>query len=158
MQLINDDGLSFKNYQKAQVIGLDRWWSLSRPGAFPRKPAKGILQYQLGDDLSRLWATCESIDWNGTRKSDAAEEKEFNRCKRIERCTKIGTWEAIQLLLERKSTDIQLQNDQIHGTISKWERYVPGESSWYQPTSSWRERIIPQAFIKRWLYDSRCLD
>ena len=167
MQLINDDGLSFKEtIQNAQVVGkTDDMKQVVQN--LPGSPAikKGILQsIKLVDELVKVMGSDpESIVIEIARENQTTNKGKRNsqqRYKRIEESIKNLTPGLDSNILKEYPTDnIQLQNDRLFlYYLQNGKDMYTGNPLDINNLSSYDiDHIIPQAFIKDDSIDNRVL-
>lgn len=167
MQLINDDGLSFKEIiQKAQVVGkTDDVKQVVQE--LPGSPAikKGILQsIKIVDELVKVMGHApESIVIEMARENQTTARGKKNsqqRYKRIEDALKNLAPELDSNILKEHPTDnIQLQNDRLFlYYLQNGRDMYTGKSLDINQLSSYDiDHIVPQAFIKDDSLDNRVL-
>ena len=167
MQLINYDGLSFKDIiQKAQVIGkTNDVKQVVRE--LPGSPAikKGILQsIKLVDELVKVMGHApESIVIEMARENQTTARGKKNsqqRYKRIEEALKnLATGLDSNILKEYPTDNIQLQNDRLFlYYLQNGKDMYTGEPLDINQLSSYDiDHIVPQAFIKDDSLDNRVL-
>ena len=167
MQLINDDGLSFKEIiQKAQVVGkTDDVKQVVQE--LPGSPAikKGILQsIKIVDELVKVMGhTPESIVIEMARENQTTARGKKNsqqRYKRIEDALKnLAPGLDSTILKENPTDNIQLQNDRLFlYYLQNGKDMYTGEALDINQLSSYDiDHIIPQAFIKDDSLDNRVL-
>lgn len=167
MQLINDDGLSFKEIiQKAQVVGkTDDVKQVVQE--LPGSPAikKGILQsIKIVDELVKVMGHApESIVIEMARENQTTARGKKNsqqRYKRIEDALKnLAPGLDSNILKEHPTDNIQLQNDRLFlYYLQNGRDMYTGESLDINQLSSYDiDHIIPQAFIKDDSLDNRVL-
>ena len=167
MQLINDDGLSFKEIiQKAQVVRkTDNVKQVVQE--LPGSPAikKGILQsIKIVDELVKVMGhTPESIVIEMARENQTTAKGKKNsrqRYKRIEDSLKIlASGLNSKILKEHPTDNIQLQNDRLFlYYLQNGKDMYTGEALDINKLSSYDiDHIIPQAFIKDDSLDNRVL-
>ena len=167
MQLINDDGLSFKEIiQKAQVFGkTDDVKQVVQE--LPGSPAikKGILQsIKIVDELVKVMGHApESIVIEMARENQTTARGKKNsqqRYKRIEDSLKILASGLDSNILKENPTDnIKLQNDRLFlYYLQNGKDMYTGEALDINQLSSYDiDHIIPQAFIKDDSLDNRVL-
>ena len=167
MQLINDDGLSFKEIiQKAQVFGkTDDVKQVVQE--LPGSPAikKGILQsIKIVDELVKVMGHApESIVIEMARENQTTARGKKNsqqRYKRIEDSLKILASGLDSNILKENPTDnIKLQNDRLFlYYLQNGKDMYTGEALDINQLSSYDiDHIIPQAFIKNDSLDNRVL-
>ena len=167
MQLINDDGLSFKEIiQKAQVVGkTDDVKQVVQE--LPGSPAikKGILQsIKIVDELVKVTGhTPESIVIEMARENQTTARGKKNsqqRYKRIEDALKnLAPGLDSTILKENPTDNIQLQNDRLFlYYLQNGKDMYTGEALDINQLSSYDiDHIIPQAFIKDDSLDNRVL-
>ena len=167
MQLINDDGLSFKDIiQKAQVVGKtnDVKQVVQK---LPGSPAikKGILQsIKIVDELIKVMGhTPESIVIEMARENQTTARGKKNsqqRYKRIEDALKnLAPGLDSNILKEHPTDNIQLQNDRLFlYYLQNGKDMYTGEPLDINQLSSYDiDHIVPQAFIKDDSLDNRVL-
>ena len=167
MQLINDDGLSFKEIiQKAQVVGkTDDVKQVVQE--LPGSPAikKGILQsIKIVDELVKIMGHApESIVIEMARENQTTARGKKNsqqRYKRIEDALKnLAPGLDSNILKEHPTDNIQLQNDRLFlYYLQNGKDMYTGEPLDINQLSSYDiDHIIPQAFIKDDSLDNRVL-
>ena len=167
MQLINDDGLSFKEIiQKAQVFGkTDDVIQVVQE--LPGSPAikKGILQsIKIVDELVKVMGHApESIVIEMARENQTTARGKKNsqqRYKRIEDSLKIlASGLDSNILKEHLTDNIKLQNDRLFlYYLQNGKDMYTGEALDINQLSSYDiDHIIPQAFIKDDSLDNRVL-
>ena len=167
MQLINDDGLSFKEIiQKAQVVGkTDDVKQVVQE--LPGSPAikKGILQsIKIVDELVKVMGhKPESIVIEMARENQTTARGKKNsqqRYKRIEDALKnLAPGLDSNILKENPTDNIQLQNDRLFlYYLQNGKDMYTGEALDINQLSSYDiDHIIPQAFIKDDSLDNRVL-
>lgn len=167
MQLVNDDGLSFKEIiQKAQVVGkTDDVKQVVQE--LPGSPAikKGILQsIKIVDELVKVMGHApESIVIEMARENQTTARGKKNsqqRYKRIEDALKNLAPELDSNILKEHPTDnIQLQNDRLFlYYLQNGRDMYTGKSLDINQLSSYDiDHIVPQAFIKDDSLDNRVL-
>ena len=167
MQLINDDGLSFKDIiQKAQVLGkTNDVKQVVRE--LPGSPAikKGILQsIKLVDELVKVMGHApESIVIEMARENQTTARGKKNsqqRYKRIEDALKnLAPGLDSNILKEHPTDNIQLQNDRLFlYYLQNGKDMYTGEPLNINQLSSYDiDHIVPQAFIKDDSLDNRVL-
>ena len=167
MQLINDDGLSFKDViQKAQVVGKTNDVK-QVVQELPGSPAikKGILQsIKIVDELIKVMGhTPESIVIEMARENQTTARGKKNsqqRYKRIEDALKnLAPGLDSNILKEHPTDNIQLQNDRLFlYYLQNGKDMYTGEPLDINQLSSYDiDHIIPQAFIKDDSLDNRVL-
>ncbi|UNV67668.1 type II CRISPR RNA-guided endonuclease Cas9 [Streptococcus oralis] len=167
MQLIHDDGLSFKEIiQKAQVIGKTNDVK-QVVQELPGSPAikKGILQsIKIVDELVKVMGHApESIVIEMARENQTTARGKKNsqqRYKRIEDSLKILASGLDSNILKENPTDNnQLQNDRLFlYYLQNGKDMYTGEALDINQLSSYDiDHIIPQAFIKDDSLDNRVL-
>ena len=167
MQLINDDGLSFKEIiQKAQVIGkTDDVKQVVQELAGSPAIKKGILQsIKIVDELVKVMGHApESIVIEMARENQTTGRGKKNsqqRYKRIEDSLKILASGLDSNILKENPTDNnQLQNDRLFlYYLQNGKDMYTGEALDINQLSSYDiDHIIPQAFIKDDSLDNRVL-
>ena len=167
MQLINDDGLSFKDIiQKAQVVG--RTNDVKQiVHELPGSPAikKGILQsIKLVDELVKVMGhSPESIVIEMARENQTTARGKKNsqqRYKRIEDALKnLAPGLDSNILKEHPTDNIQLQNDRLFlYYLQNGKDMYTGEPLDINQLSNYDiDHIVPQAFIKDDSLDNRVL-
>ena len=167
MQLINDDGLSFKEIiQKAQVVGkTDDVKQVVQE--LPGSPAikKGILQsIKIVDELVKVMGhTPESIVIEMARENQTTARGKKNsqqRYKRIEDALKnLAPGLDSNILKEHPTDNIQLQNDRLflYYLQNGRDMYTGKPLDINQLSSYDIDHIVPQAFIKDDSLDNRVL-
>ena len=167
MQLINDDGLSFKEIiQKAQVVG--RTYDVKQVvQELPGSPAikKGILQsVKLVDELVKVMGHApESIVIEMARENQTTAKGKKNsqqRYKRIEDAIKnLAPGLDSTILKEHPTDNIQLQNDRLflYYLQNGRDMYTGKPLEINQLSNYDIDHIIPQAFIKDDSLDNRVL-
>jgi len=167
MQLINDDGLSFKEIiQKAQVVGkTDDVKQVVQE--LPGSPAikKGILQsVKLVDELVKVMGHApESIVIEMARENQTTAKGKKNsqqRYKRIEDAIKnLAPGLDSTILKEHPTDNIQLQNDRLflYYLQNGRDMYTGKPLEINQLSNYDIDHIIPQAFIKDDSLDNRVL-
>ena len=167
MQLINDDGLSFKEIiQKAQVVGKTNDVK-QVVQELPGSPAikKGILQsIKIVDELVKVMGhEPESIVIEMARENQTTAKGKKNsqqRYKRIEDALKnLAPGLDSTILKEHPTDNIQLQNDRLFlYYLQNGKDMYTGEALDINQLSSYDiDHIIPQAFIKDDSLDNRVL-
>lgn len=167
MQLINDDGLSFKDIiQKAQVVGKTNDVK-QVVQELPGSPAikKGILQsIKIVDELIKVMGhTPESIVIEMARENQTTARGKKNsqqRYKRIEDALKnLAPGLDSNILKEHPTDNIQLQNDRLFlYYLQNGKDMYTGEPLDINQLSSYDiDHIVPQAFIKDDSLDNRVL-
>lgn len=167
MQLINDDGLSFKEMtQKAQVIGkTDDVKQVVQELAGSPAIKKGILQsIKIVDELVKVMGHApESIVIEMARENQTTARGKKNsqqRYKRIEDALKnLASGLDSNILKENPTDNIQLQNDRLFlYYLQNGKDMYTGEALDINQLSSYDiDHIIPQAFIKDDSLDNRVL-
>ncbi|MFS9162320.1 type II CRISPR RNA-guided endonuclease Cas9 [Streptococcus oralis] len=167
MQLINDDGLSFKEIiQKAQVVGkTDDVKQVVQE--FPGSPAikKGIWQsIKIVDELVKVMGHApESIVIEMARENQTTARGKKNsqqRYKRIEDALKnLAPGLDSNILKEHPTDNIQLQNDRLflYYLQNGRDMYTGKPLDINQLSSYDIDHIVPQAFIKDDSLDNRVL-
>ncbi len=167
MQLINDDGLSFKDdIQKAQVVGkTDDVKQVVKE--LPGSPAikKGILQsIKIVDELVKVMGYApESIVIEMARENQTTAKGKKNsqqRYKRIEDSLKnLASGLDSNILKENPTDNVQLQNDRLFlYYLQNGKDMYTGEALDINQLSNYDiDHIIPQAFIKDDSIDNRVL-
>ena len=167
MQLIHDDGLSFKEIiQKAQVFGKTNDVK-QVVHELPGSPAikKGILQsIKIVDELVKVMGHApESIVIEMARENQTTARGKKNsqqRYKRIEDSLKnLASGLDSNILKENPTDNIQLQNDRLFlYYLQNGKDMYTGEALNINQLSSYDiDHIIPQAFIKDDSLDNRVL-
>jgi len=167
MQLINDDGLSFKEIiQKAQVIGNTNDVK-QVVQELPGSPAikKGILQsIKIVDELVKVMGHApESIVIEMARENQTTARGKKNsqqRYKRIEDSLKnLASGLDSNILKENPTDNVQLQNDRLFlYYLQNGKDMYTGKALDINQLSSYDiDHIIPQAFIKDDSLDNRVL-
>lgn len=167
MQLINDDGLSFKEIiQKAQVVGKTNDVK-QVVQELPGSPAikKGILQsIKIVDELVKVMGHApESIVIEMARENQTTARGKKNsqqRYKRIEDALKnLAPGLDSNILKEHPTDNNQLQNDRLFlYYLQNGKDMYTGEALDINQLSSYDiDHIIPQAFIKDDSLDNRVL-
>lgn len=167
MQLINDDGLSFKDIiQKAQVVGKTNDVK-QVVQELPGSPAikKGILQsIKIVDELIKVMGhTPESIVIEMARENQTTARGKKNsqqRYKHIEDALKnLAPGLDSNILKEHPTDNIQLQNDRLFlYYLQNGKDMYTGEPLDINQLSSYDiDHIVPQAFIKDDSLDNRVL-
>ena len=167
MQLINDDGLSFKEIiQESQVVGkTDDVKQVVQE--LPGSPAikKGILQsIKLVDELVKVMGHApESIVIEMARENQTTARGKKNsqqRYKRIEDALKnLASGLDSNILKEHPTNNIQLQNDRLflYYLQNGRDMYTGKPLDINQLSSYDIDHIVPQAFIKDDSLDNRVL-
>ena len=167
MQLINDDGLSFKEIiQESQVVGkTDDVKQVVQE--LPGSPAikKGILQsIKIVDELVKVMGHApESIVIEMARENQTTDRGKKNsqqRYKRIEDSLKnLSPGLDSNILKENPTDNIQLQNDRLflYYLQNGKDMYTGNPLDINQLSSYDIDHIIPQAFIKDDSLDNRVL-
>ena len=167
MQLINDDGLSFKEIiQESQVVGkTDDVKQVVQE--LPGNPAikKGILQsIKIVDELVKVMGHApESIVIEMARENQTTDRGKKNsrqRYKRIEDSLKnLAPGLDSNILKENPTDNIQLQNDRLflYYLQNGKDMYTGNPLDINQLSSYDIDHIIPQAFIKDDSLDNRVL-
>ena len=167
MQLINDDGLSFKEIiQKAQVVGkTDDVKQVVQE--LPGSPAikKGILQsIKIVDELVKIMGHApESIVIEMARENQTTaigKKNSQQRYKRIENALKnLAPGLDSNILKENPTDNIQLQNDRLFlYYLQNGKDMYTGKTIDINQLSNYDiDHIIPQAFIKDDSLDNRVL-
>ena len=167
MQLIHDDGLSFKEIiQKAQVFGKTNDVK-QVVQELPGSPAikKGILQsIKIVDELVKVMGHApESIVIEMARENQTTARGKKNsqqRYKRIEDSLKnLASGLDSNILKENPTDNVQLQNDRLFlYYLQNGKDMYTGEALNINQLSSYDiDHIIPQAFIKDDSLDNRVL-
>ena len=167
MQLINDDGLSFKEIiQKAQVVGeIDDVKQVVRELSGSPAIKKGILQsIKIVDELVKVMGHApESIVIEMARENQTTGRGKKNsqqRYKRIEDALKnLAPGLDSNILKEHPTDNIQLQNDRLFlYYLQNGKDMYTGEALDINQLSSYDiDHIVPQAFIKDDSLDNRVL-
>ena len=167
MQLINDDGLSFKEIiQKAQVVGkTDDVKQVVQELSGSPAIKKGILQsIKIVDELVKIMGHApESIVIEMARENQTTARGKKNsqqRYKRIEDALKnLAPGLDSNILKENPTDNIQLQNDRLFlYYLQNGKDMYTGEALDINQLSSYDiDHIIPQAFIKDDSLDNRVL-
>ncbi|EGP66723.1 CRISPR-associated protein Cas9/Csn1, subtype II/NMEMI [Streptococcus sp. oral taxon 056 str. F0418] len=167
MQLINDDGLSFKEIiQKAQVVGkTDDLTQVVRELSGSPAIKKGILQsIKIVDELVKIMGYApESIVIEMARENQTTAKGKKNsqqRYKRIEDALKnLAPGLDSTISKENPTDNIQLQNDRLFlYYLQNGKDMYTGEALDINQLSSYDiDHIIPQAFIKDDSLDNRVL-
>ena len=167
MQLINDDGLSFKEIiQKAQVVGkTDDLTQVVQELSGSPAIKKGILQsIKIVDELVKIMGHVpESIVIEMARENQTTAKGKKNsqqRYKRIEDALKnLAPGLDSNILKENPTDNIQLQNDRLFlYYLQNGKDMYTGEAININQLSSYDiDHIIPQAFIKDDSLDNRVL-
>ena len=167
MQLINDDGLSFKEIiQKAQVVGeIDDVKQVVRELSGSPAIKKGILQsIKIVDELVKVMGHApESIVIEMARENQTTARGKKNsqqRYKRIEDALKnLAPGLDSNILKEHPTDNIQLQNDRLflYYLQNGRDMYTGKPLDINQLSSYDIDHIIPQAFIKDDSLDNRVL-
>lgn len=167
MQIINDDGLSFKDaIQKAQVVGkTDDVKQVVKE--LPGSPAikKGILQsIKIVDELVKVMGYApESIVIEMARENQTTAKGKKNsqqRYKLIEDSLKnLASGLDSNILKENPTDNVQLQNDRLYlYYLQNGKDMYTGEALDINQLSNYDiDHIIPQAFIKDDSLDNRVL-
>lgn len=167
MQLIHDDGLSFKDIiQKAQVVGKTNDVK-QVVQELPGSPAikKGILQsIKIVDELVKVMGhNPESIVIEMARENQTTARGKKNsqqRYKRIEDSLKnLASGLDSNILKENPTDNVQLQNDRLFlYYLQNGKDMYTGEALDINKLSNYDiDHIIPQAFIKDDSLDNRVL-
>ena len=167
MQLINDDGLSFKEViQKAQIVGkTDDLIQVVQELSGSPAIKKGILQsIKIVDELVKIMGHApESIVIEMARENQTTARGKKNsqqRYKRIEDALKnLAPGLDSNILKENPTDNIQLQNDRLFlYYLQNGKDMYTGEALDINQLSSYDiDHIIPQAFIKDDSLDNRVL-
>ena len=167
MQLINDDGLSFKEIiQKAQVIGkTDDVKQVVQELAGSPAIKKGILQsIKIVDELVKVMGHApESIVIEMARENQTTARGKKNsqqRYKRIEDSLKnLASGLDSNILKENPTDNVQLQNDRLflYYLQNGRDMYTGKPLEINQLSNYDIDHIIPQAFIKDDSLDNRVL-
>ena len=167
MQLINDDGLSFKEIiQKAQVVGkADDVKQVVQELSGSPAIKKGILQsIKIVDELVKVMGHApDSIVIEMARENQTTTRGKKNsqqRYKRIEDSLKnLASGLDSNILKENPTDNVQLQNDRLFlYYLQNGKDMYTGEALDINKLSSYDiDHIIPQAFIKDDSLDNRVL-
>ena len=167
MQLINDDGLSFKEIiQKAQVVGkADDVKQVVQELSGSPAIKKGILQsIKIVDELVKVMGHApDSIVIEMARENQTTTRGKKNsqqRYKRIEDSLKnLASGLDSNILKENPTDNVQLQNDRLFlYYLQNGKDMYTGEALDINQLSSYDiDHIIPQAFIKDDSLDNRVL-
>ena len=167
MQLINDDGLSFKEIiQKAQVVGkADDVKQVVQELSGSPAIKKGILQsIKIVDELVKVMGHApDSIVIEMARENQITTRGKKNsqqRYKRIEDSLKnLASGLDSNILKENPTDNVQLQNDRLFlYYLQNGKDMYTGEALDINQLSSYDiDHIIPQAFIKDDSIDNRVL-
>ena len=167
MQLINDDGLSFKEIiQKAQVVGkADDVKQVVQELSGSPAIKKGILQsIKIVDELVKVMGHApDSIVIEMARENQITTRGKKNsqqRYKRIEDSLKnLASGLDSNILKENPTDNVQLQNDRLFlYYLQNGKDMYTGEALDINQLSSYDiDHIIPQAFIKDDSLDNRVL-
>ena len=163
MQLINDDGLSFKEMiQKAQVVGkTDDVKQVVQE--LPGSPAikKGILQsIKIVDELVKVMGHApESIVIEMARENQTTAKGNSKSQQRFKRLSNAISELGSNILKEHPTDNTELQNDRLYlYYLQNGKDMYTGEALDINQLSSYDiDHIIPQAFIKDDSLDNRVL-
>ena len=163
MQLINDDGLSFKEMiQKAQVVGkTDDVKQVVQE--LPGSPAikKGILQsIKIVDELVKVMGHApESIVIEMARENQTTAKGNSKSQQRFKRLSNAISELGSNILKEHPTDNIQLQNDRLflYYLQNGRDMYLDEELDINRLDDYDIDHIIPQAFIKDDSLDNRVL-
>lgn len=163
MQLINDDGLSFKEViQKAQVVGkTDDLKQVVQE--LPGSPAikKGILQsIKIVDELVKVMGhSPESIVIEMARENQTTNKGKSKSQQRLKTLSDAISELGSNILKEHPTDNIQLQNDRLFlYYLQNGKDMYTGEALDINQLSNYDiDHIIPQAFIKDDSLDNRVL-
>ena len=163
MQLINDDGLSFKEIiQKAQVVRkTDNVKQVVQE--LPGSPAikKGILQsIKIVDELVKVMGHApESIVIEMARENQTTAKGNSKSQQRFKRLSNAISELGSNILKEHPTDNTELQNDQLYlYYLQNGKDMYTGEALDINQLSSYDiDHIIPQAFIKDDSLDNRVL-
>lgn len=163
MQLINDDGLSFKEViQKAQVVGkTDDLKQVVQE--LPGSPAikKGILQsIKIVDELIKVMGhSPESVVIEMARESQTTKKGRSKSQLRLKTLSDAISELGSNILKEHPTDNIQLQNDRLFlYYLQNGKDMYTGEALDINQLSNYDiDHIIPQAFIKDDSLDNRVL-
>ena len=161
MQLINDDGLSFKEViQKAQVVGkTDDLKQVVQE--LPGSPAikKGILQsIKIVDELVKVMGhSPESIVIEMARENQTTNKGKSKSQQRLKTLSDAISELGSNILKEHPTDNIQLQNDRLFlYYLQNGKDMYTGEALDINQLSNYDiDHIIPQAFIKDDSLDNR---
>ena len=163
MQLINDDGLSFKEViQKAQVVGkTDDLKQVVQE--LPGSPAikKGILQsIKIVDELVKVMGhSPESVVIEMARENQTTNKGRSKSQLRLKTLSDAISEFGSNILKEHPTDNIQLQNDRLFlYYLQNGKDMYTGEALDINQLSNYDiDHIIPQAFIKDDSLDNRVL-
>lgn len=163
MQLINDDGLSFKEViQKAQVVGkTDDLKQVVQE--LPGSPAikKGILQsIKIVDELVKVMGhSPESVVIEMARENQTTKKGRSKSQLRLKTLSDAISELGSNILKEHPTDNIQLQNDRLFlYYLQNGKDMYTGEALDINQLSNYDiDHIIPQAFIKDDSLDNRVL-
>lgn len=163
MQLINDDGLSFKEViQKAQVVGkTDDLKQVVQE--LPGSPAikKGILQsIKIVDELVKVMGhSPESVVIEMARENQTTNKGKSKSQQRLKTLSDAISELGSNILKEHPTDNIQLQNDRLFlYYLQNGKDMYTGEALDINQLSNYDiDHIIPQAFIKDDSLDNRVL-
>ena len=163
MQLINDDGLSFKEViQKAQVVG--RTDDLKQiVQELPGSPAikKGILQsIKIVDELVKVMGhSPESVVIEMARENQTTNKGKSKSQQRLKTLLDAISELGSNILKEHPTDNIQLQNDRLFlYYLQNGKDMYTGEALDINQLSNYDiDHIVPQAFIKDDSLDNRVL-
>lgn len=163
MQLINDDGLSFKEViQKAQVVGkTDDLKQVVQE--LPGSPAikKGILQsIKIVDELVKVMGhSPESVVIEMARENQTTNKGRSKSQLRLKTLSDAISELGSNILKEHPTDNIQLQNDRLFlYYLQNGKDMYTGEALDINQLSNYDiDHIIPQAFIKDDSLDNRVL-
>ena len=163
MQLINDDGLSFKDaIQKAQVVGkTDNLKQVVQE--LPGSPAikKGILQsIKIVDELVKVMGHApESVVIEMARENQTTNKGKSKSQQRLKTLSDAISELGSNILKEHPTDNIQLQNDRLFlYYLQNGKDIYTGDALDINQLSNYDiDHIIPQAFIKDNSLDNRVL-
>ena len=163
MQLINDDGLSFKEaIQKAQVVGkTDDLKQVVQE--LPGSPAikKGILQsIKIVDELVKVMGHApESVVIEMARENQTTNKGKSKSQQRLKTLSDAISELGSNILKEHPTDNIQLQNDRLFlYYLQNGKDMYTGDALDINQLSNYDiDHIIPQAFIKDNSLDNRVL-
>ena len=163
MQLINDDGLSFKDaIQKAQVVGkTDDLKQVVQE--LPGSPAikKGILQsIKIVDELVKVMGHApESVVIEMARENQTSNKGKSKSQQRLKTLSDAISELGSNILKEHPTDNIQLQNDRLFlYYLQNGKDMYTGDALDINQLSNYDiDHIIPQAFIKDNSLDNRVL-
>lgn len=163
MQLINDDGLSFKEtIQKAQVVGETNDVK-QVVQELPGSPAikKGILQsIKIVDELVKVMGHApESVVIEMARENQTTNKGKSKSQQRLKTLSDAISELGSNILKEHPTDNIQLQNDRLFlYYLQNGKDMYTGEALDINQLSNYDiDHIIPQAFIKDDSLDNRVL-